>query len=86
MAKIIGWYKKRPGKSQIRVANVYCSEGFCTRELGPDGYRIIKIESNYMESDEPEAPIEHFDIELTVDEAVGLANQLLAAVKYARKS
>ena len=85
MAKILGWYKKRPGK-QVRNVPVSCPEGFSTRLGDPDpDFRIVTIEANNDYDNGEEVLPERLNIELSLDEAVSLANQLLAAVEYARK-
>jgi hypothetical protein len=85
MAKILGWYKKRPGK-QVRNVPVSCPEGFRTRsgDLDPN-FRVVVIEANNDYDNGEEVLPERLNIELSLDEAVSLANQLLAAVEYARK-
>jgi len=85
MATILGWYKKRPGK-EIRTVPVACPEGFRTewREKGATE-RVVVVEARYDVSDVEDVITERLDIRLGLTEAIGLANQLLAAVEYARK-
>lgn len=83
MAKILGWYEKRPGKNQVRWAKIFCDCGWKTSksELGTAEHKVVVIEARDDYDDGEEVLSQHLQIELTASEAHGLVRQLLEAVE-----
>ena len=73
MARILGWYKKRPGK-QIRETAASCQTGWVTGQILGKQQKVVELQFR--------ANDEHLVVMLTATEARGLAAQLLAAVEY----